>query len=346
MPRFLEPVPLEAIDGHSVLLQTGFWGRFKARFGWTALAFLISGEIPLLALTRRIAGPFTLCYVPHGPLADSRLNQQEYYLIGVTTELRQHLKSGCVFVRYDLPWGREEGEPSTLPLAAPFRRAVMDIQPPNTVILDLRRSEDELLSAMKHKTRYNVHLAERKGVVVHEGGLGDLDAWYAMYRETAARDRITIHSLAYYRALFEPPRGANGSPWTRLLLATHEADLLAGIVVAMHGKRATYLFGASSNAKRNYMASYLVQWSAMKMLKAEGASSYDLFGISAEDNPADPMHGLYRFKTGFGGTILRRPGSWDYPLMPVTYAAYRAAEAARRYYYKDFKKRSAAAAGA
>jgi lipid II:glycine glycyltransferase (peptidoglycan interpeptide bridge formation enzyme) len=342
MSEFLTPVPLEAIDEHDVLLQTGFWGGFKSQFGWKASSFLVNDELPLLALMRRLAPGLSLCYVPHGPLVSSRTNQNEYYLSSVSKHLRTFLPSGCVFIRYDLPWGVEGAQRAAADLAPPFRRAPMDIQPPSTVVINLADSEEALLSAMKPKTRYNVRLAEKKGVEVREGGLDDLDAWYAMYRETAERDRITIHSKNYYRRLFEfvkeMPGGVRRE--AQLLLAFHGEQLLAGIIVMINGGRATYLYGASSNEKRNFMASYLLQWRAMLLAKERGCTLYDLFGIPFDDNPNDPMHGLYRFKTGMGGVILNRPGSWDYPLSPMLYAAYRAVEELRRKYYKEVRKRS------
>ncbi len=363
-PCSLEPVSLREIDGHDVLLQTGFWGDFKSLFGWSPLAFRMSGGVPLLALLRKLPGGFSLCYLPHGPLTTTSLNWNEYFLKSLSALLTEHLPRGCLFVRYDLPWGVEgEGNAPRL-LGSPFRKAPMDIQPPSTVVVDLRPTEEALLSQMKSKTRYNVRLSEKHGVAISEGMEADLDGWYGLYQETAARDRIAIHSLAYYRSLFALARGKIGAqagsedgtaewwridrptpqeprwrPDVRLLLARLGGELLAGIIVALHGGRATYLFGASSNQHRNLMATYLLQWEAMRLAKHEGCESYDLFGIPFRDDPRDPMYGLYRFKTGFGGMVVNRPGSWDYPLLPAGYALYRRVEAARRWYYKRFKKR-------
>jgi lipid II:glycine glycyltransferase (peptidoglycan interpeptide bridge formation enzyme) len=342
MSGFLTPVPLEAVDGHDVLLQTGYWGRFKSLFGWEPLSFLVNDELPLLAMTRRIAFGLSLCYVPHGPLVSSRTNQNEYYLSSISKHLREYLPVGCIFVRYDLPWGVEGAQRRPMDLLAPFRRAPMDIQPPSTVVVDLSKSEEELLSSMKAKTRYNIRLAERKGVEVRTGSIEELDRWYALYEETAERDRITIHSKGYYRKLFElvdeVPGGVRRE--AHLLLAFSGEELLAGIIVMVNGRRATYLYGASSNLKRNFMASYLVQWRAMLLAKGKGCALYDLFGIPFDDDPSDPMHGLYRFKTGLGGTILNRPGSWDYPLSGPLYAFYRRIEVMRRIYYKQIRKRA------
>ncbi len=342
MSDFLVPVSLDAIDDHDVLLQTGYWGRFKSHHGWTPHAFLVNEELPLLALTRRMGFGMSLCYVPHGPLVSSSTNQNEYYLASISKHLKSYLPWGCIFIRYDLPWGVEGAQRRPADLIAPFRRAPMDIQPPSTVVLDLSKSEEELLSAMKSKTRYNVRLAERKGIEVRRGGIEGLDRWYRLYEQTAVRDRITIHSQNYYRKLFELADSFSQGirREVHLLLAFHGEELLAGVIIMINGRRATYLYGASSDRKRNYMPTYLLQWRSILLAKERGCTLYDLFGIPFDDDSSDPMHGLYRFKTGMGGIILNRPGSWDYPLSPSLYAIYRGLEHARRFYYKDLRKRS------
>ena len=225
----------------------------------------------------------------------------------------------------------------------------MDVQPPDTVVLDLGYEEESLLAAMKAKTRYNIGLAAKKGVRVEEGGAADLPAWYELYRQTARRDRITLHDYEYYRRQFElaqagavggaPARRlADAGPELKLLLARHEGDLLAGILLAVHGRAATYLYGASSDAKRNLMPAYALQWEAIRIARRQGCLTYDLFGIPPSPDPAHPMHGLYRFKTGFGGRLVNRPGCWDFPYRRAAYAAYAVAERARAWYYRRWRK--------
>ncbi|OHD20511.1 MAG: hypothetical protein A2064_13985, partial [Spirochaetes bacterium GWB1_66_5] len=259
--------------------------------------------------------------------------------------LRPHL-AGCLFLRFDLPWVlRPEGlgaDPTAGLRAAGLRKAPMDVQPPDTVVLDLGYEEESLLAAMKAKTRYNIGLAAKKGVRVEEGGAADLPAWYELYRQTARRDRITLHDYEYYRRQFELAQAggapAGGGPELKLLLARHEGDLLAGILLAVHGRAATYLYGASSDAKRNLMPAYALQWEAIRIARRQGCLTYDLFGIPPSQDPAHPMHGLYRFKTGFGGRLVSRPGCWDFPYRRAAYAAYAVAERARAWYYRRFRK--------
>lgn len=344
------PVLYEAgyhdLDHTDTLLQSGFWARFKESHGWTShpLTYTLNGERKtLLALSRRIAGVIGIGYVPFGPdlltsgdsSSDALTDPPDYplHLRAIARELQGYLPLGALFVRFDLP---DEGER----LGRPFVKAADNIQPADTVVLDLTLEEEALLSAMHKKTRYNIRLAEKKGVTVRRGTAGDLDAWYDIYRITAERDRIAPHSREYYKSLFAlaADYGA-GAPQLILYLAEHEGELLAGNIVSRCGTAATYLYGATSNSKRDLMPAYLLQWTAIQEAKQAGCHSYDFHGIPPADNPAHPMHGLYRFKTGFGGRIVHRRGSWDYPYTRLFYPLYRLAERLRFFWYRVVKKR-------
>lgn len=339
----VQPVDCAELESNQDLLQSAFWARFREALGWKALAFRSTangGSCAMLLLVRRLAGGLHLAYVGHGPELAEPASGREALLLGLTRALKPHLPR-CLFLRFDLPWGREgEGNlPEPLRQAEGLWRAPMDIQPPNTVLVDIDLPDAALLQAMKPKTRYNVRLAEKHGVRVREGSLADLPAWYALYRQTARRDRITLHDEGYYRTLLELGSGGAGEAQTlTLLLAEHEGELVAGIIVATRGRRATYLYGASADRKRNLMPSYALQWQAMRLARERGCRTYDLFGIPPHDDPSHPMHGLFRFKTGFGGAILNRLGCWDVALMPAAYRAYRAAETVRGAYFRRWRR--------
>jgi len=349
----VQPAGLEALAANRSLLQSRFWGEFRRQLGWEPHAFACALEdlsFALLVLVRPLPLRQRLAYVPHGPEVPEPLQDSGRFLTALAAALRPHL-AGCLFLRYDLPWeSRREGRRPVWP-AAELRKAPMDIQPPDTVILDLGYEEESLLAVMKAKTRYNIGLAAKKGVRVEEGSAADLPAWYELYRETARRDRITLHSFEYYRRQFELARSSAGSdsagaagqepgchPELKLLLARHEGDLLAGVIIALHGHAATYLYGASSDAKRNLMPAYALQWEAIRLARRRGCLTYDLFGIPPSPDPAHPMHGLYRFKTGFGGRVVNHPGCWDVPYRRAGYTAYAVAERARAWYFRRFRK--------
>jgi lipid II:glycine glycyltransferase (peptidoglycan interpeptide bridge formation enzyme) len=182
------------------------------------------------------------------------------------------------------------------------------------------------------------------GAVDCQGGWDkELSTFYRLYEETSKRDRIALHPESYYRRLFELAstrnQGGGRRPDLRIWTARHEGDAIAAIITIFWGGQAVYLYGASSNEKRNLMPAYALQWAAIRAAKAAGCGEYDFYGIPPTAAPDHPMAGLYRFKTGFGGRIIHRPGSWDFPLRPMAYSAFRKAEALRLWYYKDFRKR-------
>jgi lipid II:glycine glycyltransferase (peptidoglycan interpeptide bridge formation enzyme) len=338
--KSITPAELSVCESADSFLQSALWGRFKSRFGWKAGAFSVAwnqgGERPLLALSRRIAPFLSMTYIPWGPELPAAFPDDPRLRALAAEELARALQPllSVQFIRFDPPWFGSDGGTPLLP-AGRFRRAEADIQPPDTVLVDLTPPLDEILAAMKPKCRYNIGLAQKRGVVVREPceQENNIEVFYRLLTETALRDGIAVHSIEYYRALFEESQGESRSTipvQLRLYTARHENDDLAAIVALFRGKQATYLYGASSNIKRNLMAPYALQWKAMQDAKAFGCEVYDLFGIPPDESPGHPMAGLYRFKTGFGGLIVRRPGSWDYPYKPALHALFKSAESLRK----------------
>jgi lipid II:glycine glycyltransferase (peptidoglycan interpeptide bridge formation enzyme) len=220
-----------------------------------------------------------------------------------------------------------------------FLASVYNVQPPDSVILDLSLPEEMLLTQMKGKCRYNIKLAEKNGVKVRVSSTAamtaDMDTFYDLYETTAKRDRIAIHGREYYESLLSL-RG-DGFPEMRLYFAEHDGEALAAIITLFSKREAVYLYGASSNNKRNLMPAYLLQWQAIRDAKQYGAKIYDFYGIPPSDDEKHPMHGLYRFKTGFGGKTIHRIGSIDMPLS-WKYPYYRFAETFRAVWYKQITK--------
>ncbi|MFP3041656.1 peptidoglycan bridge formation glycyltransferase FemA/FemB family protein [Treponema primitia] len=321
-------------------LQSGFWGSFKARFGWNARSFLVSWEgggdsidLPLLVIRRPLAFGISFAYVPWGPElppdffpGDSEKNE---LLRELALALKSLLPENTAFIRFDPPWYTAGAETPAPPIYPPFSRSAADVQPPDTVLVDLRPPEADILRGMKPKWRYNIKLAEKRGVQVRHTGAEELDTFYTLFRETAKRDGISIHSIGYYQTLFAHCAGYPGQE-LRLYLAEYKGKTLAANIVLFRNSIATYLYGASSNEERNRMASYALQWKAMADAKALGCTQYDLFGIPPNADTKHPMAGLYLFKTGFGGRIIHRPGSWDFTYKPLVRRVFSAAEALRK----------------
>ena len=323
----------------STFLQSSFWGDFKTRFGWKAHSFSITLEpeftsvppLSLLVLTRKVAS-ITFGYVPWGPQFPDSLTLGTAARARLTAELASCLKPllpGLVFIRFDLPWPVLNDGPEPPPGYAPLRKAPVTVQAPDTVIIDLIRQEDAILAAMKPKWRYNIRLGEKKTAVTR-CGVERLADFYALLEETARRDHIFIHHESYYRTLFELAETGPATPSVSLYLAEYEQKPVAGLIALFYQKEAVYLYGASSSENRNLMAPYALQWRAMRDAKAAGCAFYDLFGIPPTDDPRHPMAGLYRFKTGFGGTIIHRAGCYDYAYKPVLGGLFHAAEHLRK----------------
>jgi lipid II:glycine glycyltransferase (peptidoglycan interpeptide bridge formation enzyme) len=339
------PASLTDLDSSEELLQTGWWGSFKQSHGWKAHPFRAkvegktSAEFGLLVLTRELLRGLVIAYVPFGPTFDPGCARGEL-LSSLGRALRGHLPAATIFLRFDLPWEKTGEKPAWSGAGPRVMKSPSDIQPPNTVVVDISRPLDRVLGSMKSKARYNIRLAEKKGVTVREGGDDSLGAWYSLFQETSRRDRIAIHSASYYRGLFAAGRDYAGtSPEVRLLTAWHDGDLLAGNICIFWKKRGVYLTGASSSAKRNLMPTYALQWEAIRAGKKAGCAEYDLYGIPPTPDPDHPMFGLYQFKTGFSDRTLERWGTWDVPFRPVLCSLYRAAEEARLFYYRSLKKR-------
>ncbi|MBN2510920.1 MAG: peptidoglycan bridge formation glycyltransferase FemA/FemB family protein [Spirochaetales bacterium] len=320
-------VSLDELAQTTTLLQSGLWGRIKADYSWTPHAFMYN-NVPLLVLVRKLPGGVTIGYVPHGPVTPMDLP----FFSKFAESLRGSLP-GVTFLRFDLPWKKKLSPV----LGKPFCKSPVEIQPPDTVIIDLTKSDEELLSGMKKKTRYNIRLAEKKGVTVKRTGIEGLSCWYELYQETSLRDNIQIHSYDYYLTVYS--HCENDPEATPVLLLSYFNDIVvSGIFLVFYGNRATYLYGASSDAHRDVMPNYLLQWEGLRLARESGCTEYDMFGIPPTDDPGHPMYGLYRFKTGFGGRIDHMEGCWDYPFKHLSYRLFRWAEILRNLYYKKIKK--------
>ncbi len=287
-----------------------------------------STRASLLVLLRRINKEAALAYAPWAPTFSVPEGERGNFLEELSAGLKPYLPGDCICIRYDLPWRSPYAIGTDIPsdtireLRMNFgtqeknlRKAPTDIQPVHTRIIDLEAKEDELLDSMKPKTRYNIRLAFRKGILVNDAPFDRLSEWYRMYKDTVRRNGISVHSYTQFKKLLSTKK-EHVLPNTdvHLLMAKKGARPLAGMILVIHGDTATYLYGASSSGMRNLMPTYSLQWEAIRMARGYNCTRYDMFGIPPDDNPAHPMHGLYRFKTGFGGYTIRRQGCWDFPL--------------------------------
>jgi len=284
------------------------------------------------------------------------INDYAHFLVELKNALKPYIPQNTLCVRYDVPLDFDTCEQrdfyvdslKNLALfeSIPLKKTTVDIQPPDTTVIDLSKTEEEILSCMKPKWRYNIHLAEKKGVKIEkyfadsESFDKALDDFYNLFETTSERDGIAHHAKSYYKSLLEQSiawRKESDSSLVTLYLAKHEEQSLAGIITLFSKREAVYLYGASGNVKRNLMPAYLLQWQALQDAKNYGSKQYDFYGMPPTDDEKHPMHGLYRFKTGFGGRIVHRPGSIDVPVSKL-YGLYRLMENLRAFYHKKIKK--------
>ncbi len=305
--------------GH--LLQSWGWGEFKSRFGWEAgrLAVWDDAREQPKAVAQVLLRDLALgkiAYVPKGPVADPEDQSTWKRLLAMLRDFGR--ERGASFLKIEPD--REEGPPlRDLLLKEGFTTAGHAIQPRSTIVVNLEADLEEILRRMKSKTRYNIRLAERKEVVVREGGEGDISLFYELLKATGQRDDFGVHEEEYYLhawRIFAPQDSV------KLFLAYYAEELLAGLMVFTFGSRAWYLYGASSDRHRNRMPNHLLQWRAMCWAKERDCTSYDLWGIPEEAGSGQEedmeevlerggLWGVYRFKRGFGGPIVRY-ASYDY----------------------------------
>jgi peptidoglycan pentaglycine glycine transferase (the first glycine) len=339
-------------------LQTFEWGQVKAKYGWTPLYVVWTSDgkfsvfketdhwLPnpdhcvaaALILKRQIlrnefAARLSIRYSPKGPLLHW---SSEALRKRVLSDLQTFSKKeGAIFLKMDPDVVLGTGVPSSEDdlidnsgqvLMSELKRrgwgySSDQIQFKNTVLIDLNPFEEELLSSMKQKTRYNIRLAQKKGVTLRVGNLEDFGLLYKMYAETSVRDGFVIRDEGYYQTVWELFMDSN-EPTCEPLIAEVNGEPVAAIFVFYFAGRAYYVYGMSRNAHREKMPTYLLQWEAMKRARAKGCKVYDLWGAPDVFDESDSMWGVYRFKEGLGGKVVRTLGAWDYAPNPFWYKLY------------------------
>ncbi len=271
---------------------------------------------------------FTILYVPKGPCLDAADAPSVERMLDALEALARRERALFVKIDPDLPLSCGLDEPVDSPPGVAFRDRLAargwrfsadQIQFRNTVLLDLAPDEDALLAAMKQKTRYNIRLAARRGVTVRAGGPADFDLLAAMYAETAARDGFAIRPAAYYQDAWQTFADAGMG---HLLLAEFDGRPLAAVFLVSDGERAIYMYGASTDEERQRMPNYLLQWEAIRWARAQGCTTYDFWGAPDTFDERDRLWGVWRFKAGFEGRVVRHLGAWDYAPRPLLYHLY------------------------
>lgn len=307
------------------VLQTWEWGAFKAKYGWTPtrLLFEENGHIHAAASVLQRRWPrlhLSVMYVPKGPTLNFGNAALLEHTLAELEALARRRRAISIKIDSDVESDTQQGRAVVAALRRRGWRASSEqIQFRNTVTLDLTSEEKALLAAMKSKTRYNIRLAGRKGIIVRPGGPDDMPLIYEMYAQTALRDDFIIRPFDYYcDAWGDFVTAGLAQPF----VAEFKGEPLAALILFRFGHTAWYMYGASSNRHRNWMPNHLLQWEAIRWAMAQGCTLYDFWGAPDELDESDPMWGVYRFKTGFGGRFVRHIGAYDYPVSRPLYWIY------------------------
>ncbi len=318
-------------------LQTVEWSHIKGPVGWIPQfktwadkdSATYAAAMTLYRSPSRL--PFSVAYVPRGPLVDWT---DPAKFVPVVEHLIQQAKDrNAILLKIDpdLPVG--DGIPGTeTECHNPDGLAVQEylknngwvfssdqIQFRNTVEIDLSLPDEALLMKMHPKTRYNIRLAEKKGVLVSQTTEDEWPDIFRLYSETANRDGFVIRPWEYYESVWSNLTRSN---MATCLKAEVDGKLIAAIWVIGFGKKAHYLYGMSGTTHREYMPNHLLQWRGILLAKSQGRTTYDMWGAPNEFVAGDSLSGVFRFKQGFGGKVVRTIGAWDYPIRPVAYRLY------------------------
>lgn len=304
----------EQFSKSTEFLQSWHWGEFQASTGKRVVRLGIYNESGALVsvfqgFVHHLGFGFKYLYIPRADISDA-----SFFLLQDYAK-----KNGYVFIRV------EPGLKNNF--IATFQKTKTR-QPKNTLVLNLQKDEPALLNEMHQKTRYNIRLAEKKGVEIREGK--DANIFWELNKETTARDVFKSHDKSYYEKMLQ-------SPICHQLTAYYENKPIASNLYISFNGVCTYLHGASANEYRNVMAPYLLQWTGIRFAKKFGCTAFDFWGIAAEckkDEPdaacvndfcwdsRDKWSGITRFKVGFGGSRKQYPDAFDIIVSKWKYKLY------------------------
>lgn len=304
-------------------LQSWEWGEFRKKTGVKVIRLAEFAKEKLsrayqLTIHSLSKTSYTVGYLPKCPQPDKRMTK-------ALKDVGQ--KNNCLFIKLEPNIIKES--PSLL--VSQYPNIFLSPRPlftPYTFQIDLTQSEKELLQNMKPKTRYNLRLAQRKGVAVSEDNSDQaFETYLKLLKETTQRQGFYAHDEDYHRKMWSVLKPAGIA---RLLKADYQGETLVAWVLFHWQNTLYYPYGASSTKYREVMASNLIMWEAMRFGKKLGCKIFDLWGCLGPDpDPKDPWYGFHRFKQGYGPKLIKFIGSYDLVLNPGLYKLYNLADTLR-----------------
>lgn len=304
--------------GH--FLQSPEWAKVKSE--WINEVVLVEDEKgnikgSMSLLIRDFKGITSIMYSPRGPVCDPHDKKTFSELVDSAKELAKKYHSFIFRVDPDISNDDEEFKKIAKEIGFEIKEDVKDfnevIQPRYVFRLDVKdKTEEELLASFHEKTRYNIRLATRKGVTVREGNRDDLKIFHKIMLETGVRDNFLIRPLSYFEKMYDEL----APKYMKVLIAEYQGEAIAAVIPIIYGNKVWYLYGASSNAHRNVMPNYLLQWEQIKLALENHCDIYDFRGVSGHVDENHPQYGIYKFKKGFNGDFVEFVGELYMVLNP------------------------------
>lgn len=321
----------EAFDGYMArgpkghILQSYAWGKVKAHTGWQPLRLMLEedgrvvGAISILKRKIPLMGK-CIFYAPRGPVVNFKDRRVLKALFDEVHELARRHRSILLKIDPDLPVSDQEALQNFREIG--FRKAKNEtgfegVQPKFVFRLDLTPEPEALMASFHSKTRYNIRLAQKKGVrIIQDCTQKDLRIFYDVLLETAQRDRFLVRNYDYFTVIWNEmvTKGL-----AKLFLAEYQGKIIAGTLAFLFGDKSWYIYGASSNKYRNVMPNYLLQWTMIRWARESGCKMYDFRGVPGNLSEDNPLYGLYRFKKGFKGTYVEFMDEMDLVYDPAYY---------------------------
>ena len=319
------------VDGG--FLQSKEWEAFQRESGHRVMR-IESGDFSVLGIFNQLPLVGYYCYVSRGPilkignLAPDEECKGESVGVLIQTLVEKARQQGAGWIRIE---PQTEAELTLIQAVLkgkyPLQKSRKNHQPAQTLMLDLSLSEEALLSRMKSKTRYNIRLSKKKGVMIMQTReASDVERFCDLVEETAVRDGIVSHPREHYRKMLSCIKEEK----LVLMTARFQGKIIAGALVSFYGGVATYLHGASANENRNVMAPYGLQWAAIIEARKRGCFRYDFGGVKIVETKSQQLEkenswaGITRFKEGFcpDNQPVKFPGCYDIVLSRFKYHVY------------------------
>jgi len=312
------------------LLQTQEWADLKVSQGWQSHE--ING---VFVLEKKLPLGKSFLYAPEVDF--NKLQNIQNFLTKIQ---KISENSNSIFFRLEILDEFDEKFVEIIKQNG-FIKAFEELQPEWRQIIDLSKTDEEILAQMKPKGRYNIKIAQRENLNVKKSE--NIDDFYEIFRKTAKRDGFSIRPKKYFENLLKF-LGKNVELLVARLpsqdsdicgQAEYQGKIIAAAIVTYYQDTASYLYGASSNEYRNLMAPYLLHWQAIRRAKEKGGKYYDLLavapaGASEKNALRHKYSGITRFKEQFGGRKVHLVGGWDLVYQPTWYKLFKIAERIRR----------------